>query len=776
MRFAALCGLTLPLLVAGCGDDRKLYPAPEVPGENVFTGNLFAHEQQLDLLLTIDNSRSMKEKQEILAAAIPRLLQGLTNPPCLDGAEAPVAAQPAGPFDPCPAGSWRERLAYRDIHVGVISTSLGGHGSDSCQVEDAATRSNNDRGHLLARSSPELDGDLAEKTYAGKGFLAWDPAQELDGEPFSPGADDGEIDLEADSERDQNTTALIPVLTEMVQGVGQIGCGYEAQLESWYRFLVDPEPYETLSVVDGEATPQGIDEALLKQRADFLRPGSTVLIVQLSDENDCSMREGGLAYLAAQIQQDDGSAYRMPRARNECAFDPGDACCASCAQSPPECPEDPTCFVNGDPAQGIDTVPSYADHPNLRCFDQKRRFGVDYLYPLSRYEEALRNPQIQNRAGEIVDNPLFLDLDPDDADRGTRSFIFFAGIVGVPWQDLARDPADLSRGLKDSLELNNEAAGGRSAWDIILGVAGSSTGPRDPFMRESIEPRSGTNPITGDAMRPAGSTTPNAINGSEHNDAVQSDLQYACIFDLPEAVDCAANPDGCECVVGNDNPLCAPDPANGGERTLRVKGKAYPGLRQLQLLRALGNQGITGSVCPAQLDDAARADVGYAPVVDAMLDRLLGIPYTSTCLESPLKVQAEGQVSCTMVEGRYVTGACTCAEARGRREVSEAGAALVEGLKSDAQLPTALEAPNCFCEMAQLTGEALQACQSDVSEPVQTAGGETVHGWCYVDADQRVGAPELSASCMQGAQRALRFVGQGAPTEPSVVALSCITK
>jgi hypothetical protein len=30
----------------------------------------------------------------------------------------------------------------------------------------------------------------------------------------------------------------------MVVGAGQIGCGYEAQLESWYRFLVDPTPAE----------------------------------------------------------------------------------------------------------------------------------------------------------------------------------------------------------------------------------------------------------------------------------------------------------------------------------------------------------------------------------------------------------------------------------------------------------------------------------------------------------------------------------------------------
>ena len=35
-------------------------------------------------------------------------------------------------------------------------------------------------------------------------------------------------------------------MTDMVIGVDQVGCGYEMQLESVLRFLVDPDPYETL--------------------------------------------------------------------------------------------------------------------------------------------------------------------------------------------------------------------------------------------------------------------------------------------------------------------------------------------------------------------------------------------------------------------------------------------------------------------------------------------------------------------------------------------------
>ncbi len=59
----------------------------------------------------------------------------------------------------------------------------------------------------------------------------------------------------------------------MVIGVGQIGCGYEAQLESWYRFLVDPEPYEITSVDERRSRPRGASTpSLLQQRTAFLRP------------------------------------------------------------------------------------------------------------------------------------------------------------------------------------------------------------------------------------------------------------------------------------------------------------------------------------------------------------------------------------------------------------------------------------------------------------------------------------------------------------------------
>jgi hypothetical protein len=76
---------------------------------------------------------------------------------------------------------------------------------------------------------------------------------------------------------------------------------------------------------------------------------------------------------------------------------------------------------------------------NLRCWDQKRRFGFDSLHPIDRYTRGLTAPTVTNRAGDEVPNPLFSGT---GAARRNPSLVSVAAIVGVPWQDLAKDPAD----------------------------------------------------------------------------------------------------------------------------------------------------------------------------------------------------------------------------------------------------------------------------------------------------------------------------------------------
>ncbi|WP_437669548.1 hypothetical protein [Sorangium sp. So ce131] len=555
---------------------------------------------KVDLLLVVDNSGSMADKQEVLDRALDDLLGGLINPPCVDAAGVPVEHQPDALSD-CPEGSSRTRPPVHDMHIGVISSSLGGHGASSCPSSFAP--SNADMGHLLARSSPVVANDLP--TYQSKGFLAWDAAGTL--------VPAGDSDL----------LTLTNKLTNIIRGVGQQGCGFEAPLESFYRFLIEPEPYQELVVEDSVVRQLGIDETVLMQRREFLRPDSLLLIVMLTDENDCSIRDEGRNYLVAETR----NAFRLWRPRSECATNPNDPCCASCNQIVPAgCPADPACTgPDGNAAR----LTAAEDPLNLRCFDQKRRFGYDFLYPIERYTQALTSPQVLNRDKELVPNPIFSDLDPSDGNSRVRGpqHVVFTGIVGVPWQDIARDPADIGDGLKNAAQLSEPLASGATTWDVILGDPADYVPPQDPFMVESIAPRSGVNPITGDAITLPGSGL-NPINGSEYSIPASStgDLQYACIFPLLTSRSCDATSASCDCRdPSNDNPLCAPNPADGGDRTLQVRGKAYPGLRELQLIQSLGNQGVAASICPAQLSDAAQVDYGYRPVVRALMERLDGL-------------------------------------------------------------------------------------------------------------------------------------------------------
>jgi hypothetical protein len=101
------------------------------------------------------------------------------------------------------------------------------------------------------------------------------------------------------------------------------------------------------------------------------------------------------------------------------------------------------------------------------------------------------------------------------------------------------------------------------------------------------------------------------------------DLQYACIFKLSAPRDCS-DPKvvGCDCAdPTNDSPLCEEDPGTK-QRTLQVSAKAYPGLRELALLKALGDQGVTASICPAQVESSTAGDFAYLPAVKALIERI----------------------------------------------------------------------------------------------------------------------------------------------------------
>ncbi len=103
-------------------------------------------------------------------------------------------------------------------------------------------------------------------------------------------------------------------------------------------------------------------------------------IVMLTDKNDCSIRDSDVGWVSA------NTGTFVPPGSSQCKTNPNDKCCYSCTASPPTgCAS--TC-PNPLPTDGT----SYDDGPyqaNVRCWQQKRRFGYEFLYPKSRYVVGL---------------------------------------------------------------------------------------------------------------------------------------------------------------------------------------------------------------------------------------------------------------------------------------------------------------------------------------------------------------------------------------------------
>ncbi len=567
-----------------------------------------ASTDKVDVLLVLDNSRSMADKQAILSLAVPELIASLINPACLDDKGVP-SETPATPDDPCPAGFKRQFPSQNNIHIGVITTSLGGHGADVCSDELT-----NDHGRLIWRT--EQGGQVS--TYDGLGFLAWDPKGKLS----PPGQD--------------NPDAFVGDLTDMVIGAGQVGCGFEASHEAWYRFLVEPDPYQTIKIEQNSAILSGTDETLLKQRADFLRSDSLLMIMVLSDENDCSIRDGGQYYFAAQIYSPGtNQPYHLPKPRAACAEDPNDPCCRSCGQQPGE-----GCDDSKDDCAG--QLEPIDDQINLRCWDQKRRFGIDFLQPIERYADGLREKQVADRHGNIVANPVFSDLQPGGSGKiRDERLVFLAALIGVPWQDIARRSSNGAPDLIGGKDAKGNPVGAfqsaaeltaNNTWSLVLGNPENyhtdpSALPDDPLMIETFEPRHGTHPITGEAVAaPGAGYDANWINGHEYSIPTHSDLQYACVFELPEPRDCSdPQQTACDCSdPKTDNPLCQ-DPDNNKFGQIQYRAKAYPGIRHLQVAKAIGNQGVIGSICPAQLYNEGALDFGYRPTVRTLISSVASV-------------------------------------------------------------------------------------------------------------------------------------------------------
>lgn len=699
---------------------------------------------KLDLLLVVDNSASMADKQQVMAEAIPDLIRTLAVPPCVTGDGARVDRQ----NDACPPGSAPEFEALTDIQVGVITTSLGSAGGE--QENNCDNEESTDMAHLLP-TRPR-----AQHVPSDNGVLAWKLGQDTEG--------------------------FIGNVRELVTLAGEVGCGGESSLEAWYRFLIDPTPYTKLVLgecrdgsrgcakreTDANGVP-AVDQALLAERAKFLRPDSLLAIVMLTDENDCSLREHPQAWAI-------GEADFMWRGSSACAVDPNDRCCMSCGtkNAPAECLVEgvlPGCAENG----GKYSEKDLDDQPNLRCFDQKRRFGMDFLQPTARYVHALRSKELcfgspdndpqKCSPEERSLNPLYSQ--PGPFARTTPDSVILVGILGVPWQDVAVSPKPEDRLQYLPAVSTPDKPGINWAW-----LLPSPT--QDPLMKESVDPREGIHPATGIPLAPPGAPRhAHPVNGHEHANVYRDELQFACIFPLPEGQRVCdpdgANGFGCDCdaadPAADGNPLCqAPDNSFGATQYF---AKAYPGTRELEVLSQVADTAVVASICPKDMTDEAALDYGYRPAMQAIVDKVK-TKLSELCFDRELTTDESGVTNCRVIELQATTEACSCT---GTRSIPPANA--LDSVREQMLRLEVCEDPEscaklCACEIAQVppsTTGRVNSCQSEEQS--------SDNGWCYVDGAWGESSSRLVSNCRDNAQRKVRFVGDGIPRESSVTFLAC---
>ncbi len=801
----------------GLGGESAVGGAASGGAESLFVEQVAAtRPDKIDLLFVIDNSLSMGDKQEVLAAAVPQLLARLTNPDCIvpdDATRERVAS--SAPNRSCAeqglgAEYQKEFSPISDIHIGFVTSALGDNGGNYCPEGTAETPENiaqNDHAWLTGALDPTRSG-LSEDMPQ---FLAWSAA---DSEGY--------------------TTAITTRTEEfrsLVMAAGELGCGLEMTMEAWYRFLVDPMPPLTVDLrIPGDTTSNtirssvvdpenGVDQSLLAQRRSFLRPDSLLAVAMLSDENDCSLKDSGIAFLP-------GTITAMRRGTSTCDTDPNSPCCYSCwfdsdQNRPSGCSADVACQQNGG------AMDASTDFSGLRCYEQKRRFGYDFLMPIERYLNALTQPELcldndaltcvteaedpiryASQASSRYPNPIFTRAEGavvTGLERKSPEMVFLTGIVGVPWQDLATDQS-LDADTPLSYQLASELD-----WDLIL-----PTGPGDvaddPHMRESTAPRSGTNPRTGEAIAAPESAMRDANAINMHEWLATGDLQYACTFDLSQPlsegatsaaidclVDCAVEPEpsvcerrlaSCACTTRDTpevtlSPLCQ-DPVTGAYGTTQYAAKAYPSVRQLELLRlfhqrasapGLSDNAVVASICPKNLDIAERMSSGYGynPATNALVSRMKD-KLVSGCMPRELTVDGDGTIPCAVIEAVPPSSAsCDCAafgrapvvgelDQAVRLSVARANLCDGEGQSSCSEL--------CLCELPQLSGAAREACLTTPGIETSAAGP----GFCYLDPAAGVGSAAVLAACDETEQHMLRIVGSAAlpaPAPEASVFLAC---
>ncbi len=244
---SVLLPLAIAQLIAGCPSSNVI--STDAPPIQTDTNLDPCAATDVDLLFMIDNSGSMREEQENLIRELPRMVQALTTGDRDDD----------GMVDFAPV---------RSLHIGFITSDMGS--GNQTDVRTCAPGLGHDG--LLRRTSASEAPCMP--TYPS-GTFAFNPSDDV--------------------------TGFIDTVS-CVASVGTEGCGFEQPLEAALKALTPANPEIWTAV--GYSPPRFYDPASgtrdrlrghgSNANAGFIRPDSTLAIILLTDEEDCSLADYAL--------------------------------------------------------------------------------------------------------------------------------------------------------------------------------------------------------------------------------------------------------------------------------------------------------------------------------------------------------------------------------------------------------------------------------------------------------------------------------------------------
>jgi hypothetical protein len=402
----------------------------------------------------------------------------------------------------------------------------------------------------------------------GGGFLDWFPTTAANAGVNNPLPGNAAVTVQA---------TLVSDFTAMVGGAGIYGCGIESQLESWYRFLVQPDPY---CEPRGQRGWPGVLE---RGRHDDPARAGGLSATGFARRRDCPHRRerlGGRRSLAGRrglpLHGSRLSARRW-RLRSAQRIRP---IRAARTQATAQNPNPPRYTALND--WGFD--------PNLRHVHMREKYGIDPQYPWQRYVLGLTSPMVPDRLGEYPSGRTTTS----SAQRLHQSALCRVAAerpgahgnrrLDDPLQSPGRDPHQGSHLLRHhrrrsepALALRSERRPEKPALAGGLGTDSRRPAPRrvaidtpstdpanfnyngiDPHMYESDKDRTTITGITFDTGAPMLSAAANSANGSDATNGrewttdqpynamtgsyaphvLPVDREYACIFPLATPRDC----------------------------------------------------------------------------------------------------------------------------------------------------------------------------------------------------------------------------------------------